>query len=237
MHTLVVEPLLTHLVKALGATRDGDIGENKWRLPLETRYYTATLCISITECLSVDDANLNSLSESPEALVFVNPSQETKDLLSKLDDMPPITLVLHNGDDSTTTNQWKEFCLEREIECILVKNANATDEEDSETTGWARVKEALECHMWPDLKLLRESDKTQLYDVSTDPSLTLPQMDKVEAMRERLFGHSKHDAEELNSFGLDDEDDGLERAFETMSSLKSMIVMCWVYFSPLSHVH
>ncbi|ORX86633.1 hypothetical protein K493DRAFT_319762 [Basidiobolus meristosporus CBS 931.73] len=126
------------------------------------------------------------------------------------------------GDSKVDTEEIDDWCLEHGFEYI-----DMDEEAENETTGVHRIVEALESHRWDGMIMNGESPDP-IDDSPEEPrdekwmrnmleshqesvkAEDLPDMDEVHELHEQLFGN----------INLDSEDNGLDRAFELILSLK-----------------
>ena len=126
------------------------------RLTFDNKYFTVTTQVLFTETIPEDPV---------EAVVFVvdnvlvelDKLGEWSEWLDKAD--PEVRILLVNS--STSAPGFLEWCIEREFELVHYLSDGEDDAGGllGHSDGMGRVREALECHMWPS-RSMKESGST-----------------------------------------------------------------------------
>lgn len=153
-------------------------GEGPYTWQIDNKYYSCSVRLDVHRLeTTTEDPAANNSTKTYDAVVAVFNSEQ-KDSLSALQKWwasykessdPSIKLAVATGDEVTDCllQSAEEWCLEEMIELVVLNaksipngktdtSAADDDNEDElelETVGIARVKEALEAHMWPGLQL------------------------------------------------------------------------------------
>jgi hypothetical protein len=136
-----------------------------WRL--DTKYYTADVLIDIRQLDSTPASAARGGGYEAAVLAFAAGSAASFASVQRwweeaeADELPIRLVVATRGCDSPGAGEeepaWveaaREWCAERLIEWVEAGGAEGAAVGDGETTGAARVVEALHAHMWPGLQL------------------------------------------------------------------------------------